>query len=362
MGVFEQRTGADGDRRLDGIEEREEVGYQRVWQLCPHEMLQDFLVGGIAEGNAPQVVLVHELVEEVGTQHDGLGYLHGSVVELVEFGMALDDVVEECQTTALTAQRTVADAGKVCIAVELQAVEDGYDTDILHPTVLDNGIENDLTMCIDILQFMPSHRLQELRHGEDGTGTEPATHVIARNMIEHRVVGNLEDIVLQFLQRRHAAHLFLGLGVTEHEVAEAHVHLYQLTQVDIHLLRVLVHETEAFCLCFLLVDNLRALKDEGNILVAPANLAQQLQTSLCITLLHMTQTTFVGLHRETGVRDDAQHVVVVLLIPLHGFFVVGGQHHLGTASFALGCSMRVQGLGREVLRLGQNIVVQIGQH
>ena len=210
------------------------------------------------------------------------------------------------------------------------AVEDGYDTDILHPTVLDNGIENDLTMCIDILQFVPCHCLQELRHGKDGTGTEPATHVIARNMIEHRVVGNLEDIVLQFLQRRHSAHLFLGLGITEHKVAEAHVHLYQLTKVDIHLLRVLVHETEAFCLCFLLVDNLRALKDEGNILVAPANLSQQLQTSLCITLLHMTQTTFVGLHRETGVRDDAQHVVVVLLIPLappwDGLVCAGLQH------------------------------------
>ena len=37
------------------------------------------------------------------------------------------------------------------IAVELQAVEHGYDTDILHPTVLHDGVEDDLTVGINIL-------------------------------------------------------------------------------------------------------------------------------------------------------------------------------------------------------------------
>ena len=51
--VLQQGAGAHGDRCLDGLEEGEEVGYQRIGQLCPHEVLQDFLVGGIAQGDGP---------------------------------------------------------------------------------------------------------------------------------------------------------------------------------------------------------------------------------------------------------------------------------------------------------------------
>ena len=76
--------------------------------------------------------------------------------------MALDDVVEESQATALTTQRTVADAGEVGKTVELQTVEHGHDTNILHPTILHDGIEDNLTMGIQVLQLMPRHRLQEL--------------------------------------------------------------------------------------------------------------------------------------------------------------------------------------------------------
>ena len=66
-------------------------------------MLQYLLVRCVAQCDAPQVVLVHEFIEEVGTQHDGLRNLHGGIVKLVQFRMALDDVVEECQTAPLAA-------------------------------------------------------------------------------------------------------------------------------------------------------------------------------------------------------------------------------------------------------------------
>ena len=145
-------------------------------------MLQDFLVGGVAQGYLPQVVVVHELVEEVGTEHDGLRNLNGGILKLVQFRMTLDDVVQECQTTAFSSQRTFANTGEVGIAVELQTVEDGHHTDVLHATVLDDGIKDNLTVGIDILQLVPRHGLQELRHGEDGTGTEPAAHVVASDV------------------------------------------------------------------------------------------------------------------------------------------------------------------------------------
>ena len=66
-------------------------------------MLQDDLVGSIAQGNRPQVVLVHELIEEVGAEYHRLRNLYGGIFKLVQFRMSLDDIVEECQATALAA-------------------------------------------------------------------------------------------------------------------------------------------------------------------------------------------------------------------------------------------------------------------
>ena len=66
-------------------------------------MLQYLLVAGIAQGYCPQVVLLHELVEEVGTQYHRFGNRHLGLFKLVQLGMALDDVIKECQTTTFTA-------------------------------------------------------------------------------------------------------------------------------------------------------------------------------------------------------------------------------------------------------------------
>ena len=362
VGVLEQRRRADGDGRLHRIEEGEEVGYQRIGQLGTQEVLQDFLVGGIAQGNAPQVVLVHELVEEVGTEHDGLRYLDGGILKLVQLGMALDDVVQKRQATALAAQRALADAGEVGVAVELQTVEDSHDTDVLHAAILHDGVEDNLAVGVDILQLVPRNGLQELRHGEDGARTEPAAHVVARDVVEHRVVGNLEDVVLQLLQRRHAGNLLTGHRVAEDEVAKAHVLLDERAQVDIHLLRVLVYEVEVFALSFLLVGYLRALQDERHILVAATNLTEQLQSGLRVAFLHMGQPPVDTLQGETGIADDAQHVVGIHLVPVDGLLVGGSQHHLGTSALSLGSCVGIERLSREILRLRQDIIIKVRQH
>ena len=133
-------------------------------------------------------------------------------------------------------------------------------------------------------------------------------------------------------------------------------------QVDVHLLRVLVDKAEPLSLGFLLVRYLGALQDERHVLVTAADLTQQFQTGLGVTLLHMTEPSLMSMHREAGVADDTQHIVVVPLIPLHRLLIVGGQHHLGAAALTLGGGMGIERLGREILRLRQNVVVEIGQH
>jgi hypothetical protein len=81
------------------------LGYL-TWNHQGHyqEVLQDYFVCGITQGNAPEVVLVHELVEEISTEHNRLRYLHRSVFILIQLRMLFDNIVKECQATALTAQ------------------------------------------------------------------------------------------------------------------------------------------------------------------------------------------------------------------------------------------------------------------
>ena len=60
--------------------------------------------------------------------------------------------------------------------------------------------------------------------------------MVTRDVIEHRVVRNGEDIILQFLQVPHPHDLVMCLGIAEDEITEAHVHGQEVPQIDVHLL------------------------------------------------------------------------------------------------------------------------------
>ena len=199
VAVLKQRAGTNGDGTVRSLKEGEEVGNITVGQLRLQEVLKDDFVRRITKRNVIEIVLLHKLIEDIGAEHHGLRDLHGSTTEAVEVGMRLDDVVEKGQTTSFATKRTVADTRKVGVAVELATVEDCHDTEVFHVTILHDGIEDDLSVSIHILELMPRDMLEEVAHGKDGTGTEPATHVVARDMVKHGVARYLEDIVLQLL-------------------------------------------------------------------------------------------------------------------------------------------------------------------
>ena len=79
----------------------------------------------------------------------------------MQFLMCLDDIIEESETTTLSSERTLTDAGEMAIGIEFQTVEDCHRTDILHVTILHDGVEDNLAMGIDVLQFVPRDMLQE---------------------------------------------------------------------------------------------------------------------------------------------------------------------------------------------------------
>ena len=138
----------------------------------------------------------------------------------------------------------------------------------------------------------------------------------------------------------------------------------QVAQVDIHLLRVLVHEGDAAALGFLPVGGFGALHDERDIFVLLADGLQQFETCLGVFFGCQSATFFqVGtILWETAVGNHAQRVVGVLRIVAPCLLIVSGQHHLGSSAHTERGRMGIQGFGGKPLALGQDIAVEIGQH
>ena len=285
--------------------------------------------------------------------------------------MTLDDIVEESKAPTLTTQGSFTNAGKVGILIKLHSIKHGYHTQILHMTILHNRIKDNLSVSIYILKFLPGNVLQESRYREYGTGTKPAA-----DMIEHRIVGDVEDIILQLLQASDAHDFLVGFRISEDEIAKPHVLLHQTAQVHTHLLGVLVHKAEAFCFCLGTVITLRTLKDKGHKRVILSDIAEKLQTcirtfltpkGICAILWFDFLFNFISksfgctFQRESGITDDSKGIIGILIIQFLRLFISTSQYHLRTTTHTHGGSMPVQGFLGEVLTLLQNIIIEVRQ-
>ena len=152
MRVFQQTGGADGYRCLHGIKEGKEVLYQAVGELGTKEGMKNHIVGRIAQGYLIQLVGVHELVEYIGTKNHGFRNHDRRVIKLIELCVTFYHVVNKGQASSLSSQRTIANTGKVGIAVEAVALEHGHHSLVLHLAVFYDSFENNLPVCVNVLK------------------------------------------------------------------------------------------------------------------------------------------------------------------------------------------------------------------
>ena len=179
------------------------------------------LVGHIGERDAVEVVALHELVEYVCTQHNGLRDSHRHALKSVEVLVALYYVVEESEAAALAAERPLADACEVAERVEALTVEDSHHALVLHPAVGYDGVVYNLAVLVDILERLPCYSLQELGYREQGARAEPARYIVVCDMVEQGLTRQCEDIVLQLLEVVYADERLHCLRIPEYEVAES---------------------------------------------------------------------------------------------------------------------------------------------
>lgn len=103
-------------------------------------------------------------------------------------------------------------------------------------------------------------------------------------MIEHGVVRDIEDIILQLLQTTNARNLLVGLRISEDEIAKAHVLLHQMTEIHTHFLRVLIHKSKSLSLCLGTVFTLGALQYQRNKRIVLADIPEEFEACLRILL------------------------------------------------------------------------------
>ena len=353
MRIFKQRRRAYGYRLLHHLKEGVEVLGQGFRQTGVEEVMEHLLVGDvIAEHNLVKLVTGHELVEDVGAEHDGLRNHHPRVVEAVEVDMAFDDVVDEGDATAFASERTLSDSREVGVLVKAVAMEHGHHALVLHLAVAHDGVEDDVTVGVDVLKGMPGDALEKVGYGEEGTRAQPARHVVVGDMIEQRLLGQGEDIVLKVLEVLDPSHLLHRVRVAEDEVAESEIASDEVLQLHVHVLRVLVDERGSALTRQLHAVGLRRLHDERNVLVGLTDFRQQLEAG---------QVVLHPVLRESAVADDAKHVVLVFLIQFPGLLIATGEHDLWPSAHTQRLQLRVQSLRGKEQALLQHEVVERGE-
>ena len=353
VGIFKQTRRTDGDGCFHGVEEGEEVVNQPVGQLRTKEIAQNDGIRHIAQGHLVKIVRVHKLVEDVRAEHDGLGDGHGGVFKRLELHVTLHQVVDESQATAFASQRPFPDAGKVRIAVKTLLDEFSHDAAVFHLTVFHDGIKDDLPVCVDILVRVTRDALQEFSHGKHGTRVEPAGDMVARDVVVERLARHREDDALQVFQVAHAGDFLHRSRVTEDEITETEVLRHGLTQVDVHLLGILVDEARPAAVGKLPVGTLRRLHDEGDVRVMGTDFREQACAGFRV---------FFALTGKRRIGDDTQDVVTVLPVERDSLLIGAGQHDLGTATHTQRALVGIERLRGKLAALLKHKAVEAGKN
>ena len=141
MAVLKQRGGAHGQGGVDHLDECQQVVAHALRQPRRHEAAQYLCVGGIAQCHGVEVVVGHELIEDVGAEHHSARYGDGEAVEIVELRVAFDYGVDERQAAPFAPHRPLADACEVGVMVEALFFEFGHHAAVFHAAVFHYEVE-----------------------------------------------------------------------------------------------------------------------------------------------------------------------------------------------------------------------------
>ena len=179
MGVFENARTAHGQGAVHHLCQCQQVVAHPFWKPSFEEGGEDLFVGGVAQGQRVEVVVGHELVENIGTEHHGARYGDGDAVEIVALGMFLDYRIDECQAASFASEGPLSDTGEIGVVVEPVFPELCHHTTVLHLAVFDDEVEEQPfygRRFLNGIEPVPFYDVGDRKHG---AGIQPARNVVA---------------------------------------------------------------------------------------------------------------------------------------------------------------------------------------
>ena len=171
-------------------------------------------------------------------------------------------------------------------------------------------------------------------------------------MVEKRLFGQGENVVLQVLQVFDSGHHLHGFRIAENEIAESEIAGDEVFQLSIHILRAFVDEGCSALTCIFTSRSLRRLHDERHILVGLSDFGKQLESR---------QVVFHPVFRKTAVADHSKHVLLVFVVELPCLLIVSGQHDFWTSTHPESLQLRVERLSGKQETLLEHEIVEARQ-
>ena len=316
-------------------------------------MRQYFVIRRIAQRYGIQAVGCHKFIEDVGTQHHRPRYRDSDAIEVITYGIFLDDGVDKCQAAPFAAKGPLSDTRKVAVMVKSILAEHCHHATVLHLAILDYQLKEQLSRCRCIGDRHEAVTLDNLGYREERSAIQPARNIVVGGMQIQRPVGYIENVLLQALEVAYTHYLVAGLGVSDDEVAEAEVRHNCLTKVHWQLLGVLIQEYPADTRHLYSIRRLRRLYNQRQVWVALAQIARQAQSGMLV--LH-------ALALERHIADHTEHIVAIALIQRYRLLIISRKHHLGTPAHTQHLLVLIERLGREFARLGQQKAINMWQY
>ena len=91
MRVFKQARRTHGDGPSYDLEKGQYVFFEAFGQGGFEEMVEDFFVGHVREGDLIEIVALHKFIEEVGTKNHGFRNGNAYTFVIFEYGVAFDE-------------------------------------------------------------------------------------------------------------------------------------------------------------------------------------------------------------------------------------------------------------------------------
>ena len=240
--------------------------------------------------------------------------------------MLVQDVVEEGKAAAFSADGTFADAGEPDGVVEGVGVEAGHYAQALAHAVFVDALHGRAAVEVHVLEVgvLDGHAFLE-----QASGQHPAGDVVLALEAFEFVLGEAGDDFLRSLEVVGAGK-DLALFVQGHEVSEAEFPADELRQIVGEGLGALHQEACMQLFGYTPHALLGALHEDGHLgKIGPDHLAE----------VYAGVQLFGGglvspVQHKANVGDDAQEILLVLVVEGYGVVVVGGHENFGPGPFA----------------------------